>query len=457
MALDIIILAAGQGKRMYSQMPKVLHPVGHLSLLEHVYNTAGKLKPDNIWVVYGHGGAQVKTAMQHLDVRWIEQAEQCGTGHAVAQVSGYLSDDNTVLVLYGDVPLISDHTLQRLLSLGDTASGLNLLTITMPDPVGYGRILRTDDGWVIGIVEEKDASFEQKSIQEVNTGILCTRGKLLKQWLTRITNKNQQAEYYLTDIVAMAATDGVSINTTAPGSLTEVLGVNNRQQLANLERAYQLQQADNIMMAGVSLRDPARFDLRGEIKALGRDVEMDINVLLEGAIVLGDRVKIGPNVVIRNSSIGHDTEILANSIIEDSVVGSGCRVGPFARIRPDTRLSDHVHIGNFVEIKKSCIGDGSKVNHLSYIGDTDMGAGVNIGAGTITCNYDGVNKHKTIIEDDAFIGSDTQLIAPVSVGKNATIGAGSTITKDVQGDALTLSRTEQKTYSGWKRPLKQGN
>lgn len=456
MTLDIIILAAGQGKRMFSRMPKVLHPIGQKSLLEHVYDTADKLAPNKIWVVYGHGGEQLRQALPHLKVSWIEQAEQRGTGHAVAQVAGELADEHTVLVLYGDVPLIGNETLRRLLMLGEDGAKLNLLTVNMPDPSGYGRIIRNGNGQVSQIIEDRDATSEQKLISEVNTGILCTTGKLLKNWLTRINNDNQQAEYYLTDIVEMAAAEQIPIHSTMPNTLEEVMGVNNRKQLAALERYYQSRQADRLMELGVTLRDPARVDIRGEIDNLGRDVELDVNVILEGRVSLADGVKIGPNVVIRNAVIGAQTEILAHSLIEDAIIGANCRIGPYARIRPDTRLADNVHIGNFVEIKKSNIGTGSKINHLSYIGDTRMGGGVNIGAGTITCNYDGVNKHQTVIEDGAFIGSDTQLVAPVTVGRNATVGAGSTITRDTPADSLTLSRSAQKTVEGWKRPIKKG-
>ncbi len=456
MTLDIIILAAGQGKRMVSRIPKVLHPIGRKSLLEHVYQTANQLNPDKIWIVYGHGGEQVQNAMQHLQVSWIEQVEQRGTGHAVAQVAGELVDDHIVLILYGDVPLIRCDTLHRLLNLGETGEKLNLLTVNLSEPAGYGRIIRQGNGLVSQIIEEKDANSEQKLVTEVNTGILCTRGKLLKTWLSRLRNDNQQSEYYLTDIVGMAASENVPIHTTMPSSPEEVMGVNNRKQLAQLERYYQSRQADQLMELGISLRDPARIDIGGDIEILGQDIELDVNVVMEGQVSLADGVRIGPNVVIRNSIIGSNTEILAYSLIEDAIIGADCRVGPYARIRPDTRLADKVHVGNFVEIKKSDIGSGSKINHLSYIGDTCMGSGVNIGAGTITCNYDGVNKHQTVIEDGAFIGSDTQLVAPVTVERNATIGAGSTITRTVPADSLTLSRSVQKSVEGWKRPVKKG-
>jgi bifunctional UDP-N-acetylglucosamine pyrophosphorylase/glucosamine-1-phosphate N-acetyltransferase len=393
--------------------------------------------------------------MQHLDATWVEQREQHGTGHAVAQVSARLGDDGTVLVLYGDVPLITADTLNRLLAHGDPDRRLNLLTVGLDEPAGYGRILRNATGAVTHIVEEKDANAEQKQIREVNTGILCTSGTLLKRWVGQLRNENSQQEYYLTDIVSMAVEDGVPIHTARPNDAVEVMGVNTRAQLATLERAWQRRQAQWLMEQGVTLRDPERIDIRGEITDLGQDVEIDINVILEGKIRLGNGVRIGPHVVLRNASIGDQTEILAYSLIEDAAIGSACRIGPFARVRPETVLADQVHIGNFVEIKKTSIGNGSKVNHLSYIGDACIGQQVNVGAGTITCNYDGVNKHQTLIEDGAFIGSDTQLVAPVKVGKNATIGAGSTITRDAPADALTLSRVGQKTVDGWTRPLKK--
>ncbi len=456
MTLDIIILAAGQGKRMYSGKPKVLHSVGPYALLEHVYQTARELSPDKIWVVHGHGSDQILAAMPHLQVTWIEQPEQRGTGHAVSQVLPKLHNDGTVLILYGDVPLITVTTLHRLLAIGDPLTGrLNVLTVTLDEPHGYGRIIRNAAGEVTAIVEDKDASPAQRLIREVNTGILCTSATRLKQWVSQLHNENSQQEYYLTDIIGMAVEDNVPIHTVMPDGCEEVMGVNNRTQLAILERAYQRRQAQRLMAQGVSLRDPERIDLRGEVIITGQDVEIDINVILEGRIQLGQGVRIGPHVTLRDAHIGDHTEILAYSLIEQATVGSACRIGPFARIRPDTTLADQVHIGNFVEIKKTTIGTGSKVNHLSYIGDARVGQKVNIGAGTITCNYDGVNKHQTVIEDGAFIGSDTQLVAPVRVEQNATIGAGSTITRDAPADALTLSRSGQKTIDGWKRPVKK--
>ncbi|MGI9211635.1 MAG: bifunctional UDP-N-acetylglucosamine diphosphorylase/glucosamine-1-phosphate N-acetyltransferase GlmU [Methylococcaceae bacterium] len=455
MILDITILAAGQGKRMKSSKPKVLHCVGAYTLLDHVYQTAREINPNKIWIVYGHGGEQVLHAMPHLNVDWIAQTEQRGTGHAVARVSPHLEDNHTVLVLYGDVPLITPETLRRLLSLGEPSCSLNLLTVKLENPYGYGRIVRAENGKVLQIVEEKDASAEQKTICEVNTGILCTTAALLKTWVSRLSNQNQQQEYYLTDIVAMAVADGIPIHTTTPEGMEEVLGVNTRAQLAILERAYQRRQVCRLMDSGVTLRDPERIDIRGEITIVGQDVEFDINVVMEGNVRIGTGVKVGPHVVLKNVSIGDYTEVLAHSIIENASIGSECRIGPFARIRPETTLANRVHIGNFVEIKKTGIGSNTKINHLSYVGDAVVGQNVNIGAGTITCNYDGVNKHQTIIEDGAFIGSDTQLVAPVRVEQNATIGAGSTITRDAPTDALTLSRATQKTIEGWKRPAKK--
>jgi len=456
MTLDIIILAAGQGKRMYSSKPKVLHRVGPYVLLEHVYRTARELTPDKIQVVYGHGGEQVRAAMPHLEVTWIEQAEQRGTGHAVAQVLPCLNHDGTVLILYGDVPLITASTLRRLLAIGDTvAERLNVLTVHLENPYGYGRIIRDARGEVTRIVEEKDADSVQKDIHEVNTGILCTSAAWLRQWVRQLQNQNSQQEYYLTDIIGMAVRDKVPVHTVMPDGCEEVMGVNNRTQLATLERAYQRRQARSLLARGVTLRDPERIDLRGEVILEGQDVEIDIDVILEGRVRLGQGVRIGPHVVLRDTHIGDHTEILAYSLVEQATIGAACRIGPYARIRPDTTLADQVHIGNFVEIKKTTIGTGSKVNHLSYIGDACVGQKVNIGAGTITCNYDGVNKHQTLIEDGAFIGSDTQLVAPVRVEKNATIGAGSTITRDAPADALTLSRSAQKTIDGWKRPEKK--
>ncbi len=454
MTLQTLILAAGQGTRMRSQLPKVLHQIAGRPLLAHVYRLASSLGDNAISVIYGHGGEQVLKTLGDLPARWVEQKERLGTGHAVMQVADWIRDDATVLILYGDVPLLQQSTVQRLLHHAGEGS-LGLLTILLDNPTGYGRIIRNDKGDVVSIVEEKDATPEQRAVREVNTGILAVKGGHLKRWLGRLTNDNAQKEYYLTDIIAMAVADGIYVDTTQPGEEAEVLGVNNRQQLAELERLFQARQARSLMEQGVTLRDPARFDLRGDIVQLGQDIEIDANVILEGRIELGSGVKIGPNVLIRNASIAEGVEILANSVIEDAVIGADSRIGPFARIRPETRLSAHVHVGNFVEIKKAEVGEGSKINHLSYVGDARVGSGVNVGAGTITCNYDGANKHLTVIEDGAFIGSDTQLVAPVTVGRNATIGAGSTITKDTPADTLTLSRAKQVNVEGWQRPVKK--
>ncbi len=454
MSLEIIILAAGQGTRMRSALPKVLHKVGASPLLEHVYLLARALEADKISIVYGHGGEAVLDRLRHLDAIWVEQKERLGTGHAVMQLADDIRDDATVLILYGDVPLLGEATVRNLLSLTHDGS-VGLLTVDLDDPHGYGRIVRDEAGEVLRIVEEKDATAQERLIQEGNTGILALNGGRLKQWLGRLENKNAQGEYYLTDVIALAVKDGVAVRTVRAASVDEVLGVNNRQQLAHLERVYQSAWAERVMLQGVTLRDPGRFDVRGTLESVGQDVEIDINVLLEGRVSIGDRVSIGPNCVIRDSVIGDDVVIHAHSVIEEASVGRGCRVGPFARLRPATELGAEVHVGNFVEIKKSNVAEGSKINHLSYVGDARVGAGVNIGAGTITCNYDGANKFLTVIEDGAFIGSDTQLVAPVTIGRNATIGAGSTITRDAPADALTLSRVKQVTLDGWKRPAKQ--
>lgn len=454
MKLQTIILAAGQGTRMRSQRPKVLHEIAGRPLLAHVHCLAASLGDNDISVIYGHGGDQVLKALGDLPARWVEQKERLGTGHAVMQVADWMKDEVTVLILYGDVPLLQLGTVQRLLHHAGEGS-LGLLTIHLANPTGYGRIIRNANGDVASIVEEKDATPEQRTVCEVNTGILAVRGSHLKSWLGRLTNNNAQKEYYLTDIIAMAVADGIYVDTTQPEEEAEVLGVNNRAQLAELERLFQARHARSLMDQGVTLRDPARFDLRGDIVQMGEDIEIDVNVILEGRIELGSGVRIGPNVLIRNASIAEDVEILANCVIEDAVIGAGSRIGPFARIRPETRLSAHTHVGNFVEIKKAEVGEGSKINHLSYVGDARVGSGVNIGAGTITCNYDGANKHLTVIEDGAFIGSDTQLVAPVTVGRNATIGAGSTITKDTPADTLTLSRAKQINVEGWQRPVKK--
>ena len=454
MSLEIIILAAGQGTRMKSDLPKVLHSIGHLPLLEHVHRLGKTLLPEKISIIYGHGGDQVLSRLAHLDAIWVEQKERLGTGHAVMQLADDIGEHSTVLILYGDVPLLKHETVKELLAVTRDGS-LGLLTVQLDDPHGYGRIIRDGDGKVLRIVEEKDATTEERAIKEGNTGILAVNGGQLRDWLLRLTNDNAQGEYYLTDVIGLAVNDGIGVKTVHAGSVDEVLGVNNRQQLAHLERVYQMAWADKLMLQGVTLRDPARFDVRGDIESLGQDVEIDVNVVLEGRIRLGDRVRIGANTVIRDSEIGDDVQIMANTVVDNAIVGSGCRIGPFARLRPETELGEDVHVGNFVEIKKSRVANRSKINHLSYVGDAVVGRDVNIGAGTITCNYDGANKFQTIIEDGAFIGSDTQLVAPVRIGRNATIGAGSTVTRDAPEDALTVSRAKQVTREGWQRPTKK--
>ena len=451
-ALNIIILAAGQGSRMKSQLPKVLHPLGGQPLLGHVINTARSLKPNRIVVVYGHGGEQVPQAIEGDDLVWVKQEEQKGTGHAVAQAMPELDDDGTVLVLYGDVPLTQQLTLAELKIDGNKALGL--LTVHLFDPKGYGRIVRDTQGSVTRIVEEKDADDQVCQICEVNTGILAVNGGLLRNWLGKLGNNNAQGEYYLTDIIAMAVADGVEVKTSHPGNEEEVLGINSRSQLAFLERYYQQQQAETLMAAGVTIIDPARLDIRGEV-SVAQDVILDINVVLVGKVEIGEGVYIGPGCVIKDSVIGAGTQIQPMSVIEQARIGEDATIGPFARIRPGTELAASTHIGNFVEIKNSQVDEGSKINHLSYVGDSTVGKRVNIGAGTITCNYDGAHKHRTIIGDDVFIGSDTQLVAPVEIGAGATVGAGTTVTVDVPAEELTISRVKQKTISGWKRPTKE--
>lgn len=449
--LNIVILAAGQGTRMKSSLPKVLHPLAGLSLVQHVINTSKKLKPEIINVVYGHGGEQVQQQINDPDINWVLQAEQLGTGHAVDQVKDQLKDEQLVLILYGDVPLIKNETLIKLLD--QAKDGFSLLTVKLDNPQGYGRIVRNKDGSVENITEEKDASEEIKKISEVNTGILAVKASLLKGWLSQLDNSNAQKEYYLTDVIAMAVKDNFTVHTTQPDNEYEVMGVNNRLQLSELERYYQQEQANKLMTDGITLADPARIDIRGEI-IHGQDISIDINTVFEGNVYIGNNVSIGANCVIKNSKIADDVVILPMSILDNASVGKGSKVGPFARLRPGAVLSENTHIGNFVEIKKSFIGLGSKVNHLTYVGDSLVGKNVNLGAGTITCNYDGANKHQTIIEDNVFVGSATQLVAPVKIGKNVTIGAGSTITMDVADDELVITRVKQKSIRGWKRPVK---
>ncbi len=452
MGTTAIILAAGKGTRMRSVLPKVLHKVAHMPLLEHVYHTAKTIPDCKVGIVYGHGGELVLEELNHLKAEWLEQREQLGTGHAVKQALPVVSENDTVLILYGDVPLTLSSTLNDLVTASQE-TGFSLLTVTLENPAGYGRIVRNSEHFIERIVEEKDADDAIKSISEVNTGMMAVSGKHLNKWLGQLSNDNAQGEYYLTDIVEMAVTDNIEIKSIQPENEYEVLGVNNRLQLAELERFYQLKHADELMTAGVTLKDPARIDVRGDLE-VGQDIIVDVNVIFEGNVSLSDKVKIGPNTVIRNSQIGENVEILANCVIEDAVIGKGTKIGPFARIRPGTKLAENVHVGNFVEIKNSNVANGSKVNHLTYIGDTDIGKDVNIGAGTITCNYDGANKFRTVIGDNVFIGSDTQLVAPIEIADGATIAAGTTVTKNAPAGQLTLSRTKQVSISGWKRPVK---
>ena len=449
-ALNIVILAAGKGTRMYSDKPKVLHALAGKPLVQHVLDCAASLQPQQVCVVYGHGGEAVPQAMQQYGARFVIQEPQLGTGHAVQQAMPHLKDDSRTLVLYGDVPLIQHSTLHQMQQAGD---GLVLLTVNLDEPTGYGRIVRDAQGDVQCIVEQKDATPEQLQIREVNTGILLAPTAKLRAWLGKLGNNNAQGEYYLTDIVAMAVNEGVAVHTVQPAQRWEVEGINNKVQLATLERVWQQEVATRLMARGVTLADPARIDVRGKLTC-GRDVEIDVGCIFEGEVALGDRVQVGAYSVIRDAVIAQGTQIAPYSHIDSSEVGANCHIGPYARLRPGTKLADDVHIGNFVEVKNSAIDKGSKANHLSYIGDSTVGSRVNVGAGTITCNYDGANKHRTVIEDDVFIGSDTQLVAPVKVGKGATIGAGSTITKDAPAGELTLSRGKQVTIAGWTRPVK---
>ena len=454
MNLVVTILAAGQGTRMRSRLPKVLQPLAGRPLLAHVIERADALSPAAIHVVYGHGGEAVRAAFaDRADLQWALQAEQLGTGHALMQAIPHVADDDVVLVLYGDVPLTSADTLERLVA-GLEDHALALLTVSLPNPAGYGRILRDDTGAVQRIVEEKDATPVERKIHEVNTGIMAARGADFRRWLSGVDADNAQGEYYLTDCIGLAVAEGGRIHALACHHPLEVMGVNDKIQLATLERAYQQQLAHDLMRAGATLTDPARVDIRGSVR-VGRDVTVEPNVLFEGEVILGDGVVVGSNCILRSCTVEAGTWIHANSVIEQAHLGPDCRIGPFARIRPETRLAGQAHVGNFVEIKKSEVGEGTKINHLSYIGDSRIGARVNVGAGTITCNYDGAQKHQTVIGDDAFIGSDSQLVAPVTIGKGATIGAGSTITKDTPDAELTLSRAKQVTLKGWQRPTKR--
>ena len=452
MQLSVVILAAGQGKRMNSDLPKVLQPLAGKPLLQHVIRTAQALEPANVYVVYGHGGAQVQSALAHETVEWVLQADQLGTGHAVMQAMCVIPDDHTVLVLYGDVPLIRPPTLRTLIAIADQGA-LAVLSVDLDNATGYGRIVRNAEGQVGSIVEHKDASPDQLQIRELNTGLLAAPAGRLREWLLGLGRNNSSREYYLTDVVAGAVQAGDRVEAIRTPHTAEVMGVNDKIQLSQVEALYRREQAEELMLAGATVADPARIDVRGDV-TVGRDVSIDINVVLIGQVQLGAAVKIGPNCVISHSSIGAGTEIFANSMIDHAIVGENCRIGPFARLRPDTVLHQDVHVGNFVEVKASEIGAGSKANHLSYVGDTRVGSGVNIGAGTITCNYDGRNKWPTVIEDHAFIGSGSMLVAPVRIGAGATIGAGSTITQNAPDGELTLTRAKQSTIAGWQRPSK---
>jgi bifunctional UDP-N-acetylglucosamine pyrophosphorylase / glucosamine-1-phosphate N-acetyltransferase len=450
--LNIVILAAGKGTRMHSTKPKVLHKVAGKPILGHVIDCAKKLNPQKIIVVYGFGGEIVREAFEHEEIIWVKQAEQLGTGHAVQQAVPHLDDDANTLILLGDVPLIDAESCAKLVDAGQTQ--LAIMSFIKPDPTGYGRIVRGAGEAVVAIVEHKDASDAQRQIAEVNTGIMAMPNKHLTQWLARLQNRNAQKEYYLTDIVSFAVLDDVPVTAEITADEFAVTGINSKLDLSLIEGEFQHRNAKQLLNAGVTLADPYRIDVRGQL-ICGSDVEIDVGCVFEGDVKLGDNVKIAPYCVIKNANIKANTQILPFTHIDDAKVGENSRIGPYARLRPGTILQADTHVGNFVELKNAQVDIGSKINHLSYVGDTTIGKNVNIGAGTITCNYDGANKHRTVIEDGAFIGSDTQLVAPVTVGKNATIAAGSTITKDVPTGGLTVCRAkEQKTYVSWQRPQK---
>lgn len=453
MPLSIVILAAGQGKRMKSDLPKVLQPLAGEPLLSHVLRTARGLDAAAVHVVIGHGGDQVKQALASEPVNWVMQSEQLGTGHAVAQAMPAIPEDHDVLILYGDVPLVRQATLAQLVEQCSQQS-IGLLTVVLPDPTGYGRVVRDGAGNVVRIVEQKDANTKERAINEVNTGLMIAPARALRKWLAALKNDNAQGEYYLTDIIVMAVREGLRVNAVIAPTQTEVLGVNDKVQLAELEAALRVERARGLMLEGVTLADPARIDVRGQV-SVGRDVYIDVNAVLIGKVALGDRVHIGPNCYLKDCRIDADTQIHANCVIDRAAVGPRCSIGPFARLRPESVLHEEVHIGNFVEVKKSEIGAGSKANHLTYLGDATVGRKVNVGAGTVTVNYDGVNKWRTQIEDGAFIGSGSMLVAPITVGANANTGAGSTITRDAPPGKLTLGRARQVTIEGWKRPQKK--
>ncbi|VTU05692.1 bifunctional N-acetylglucosamine-1-phosphate uridyltransferase/glucosamine-1-phosphate acetyltransferase [Actinobacillus porcinus] len=450
--LSVVILAAGKGTRMYSDLPKVLHKVAGKPMVKHVIDTAKQLSADQIHLIYGHGADLLKARLADEPVNWVFQAEQLGTGHAMQQAAPFFKDDENILMLYGDAPLITKETLEKLIA-AKPENGIALLTVNLENPTGYGRIIR-ENGSVVAIVEQKDANPEQLKITEVNTGVMVSDGASFKKWLARLDNNNAQGEYYMTDVIGLANQDGFQVAAVTAEDIMEVEGANNRLQLNALERYYQRKQAKALLLAGVSLADPERFDLRGEL-VHGKDCEIDINVIIEGKVVLGNNVRIGAGAVLKNVTLHDNVEIKPYSVLEDSVIGEAADVGPFARLRPGAELAAKAHVGNFVEIKKAVIGEGSKVGHLTYIGDAEVGANVNVGAGVITCNYDGANKFKTIIGDDVFVGSDSQLVAPVTIEKGATIGAGSTITKNVAENELVITRVPQRHIQGWQRPTKK--
>lgn len=453
MTLSIVILAAGKGKRMASTLPKVMHPLGGVSMLERVVQTAQTLQPKKIHVVYGNGGSTLPESLPNLSVNWVFQKEQLGTGHAVMQALPFCADDERVLVLYGDVPMISTHTLQQLLDETPN-NGVCVLVTEFENPTGFGRIIRDHSDNIVAIVEEKDASRTQRAIKEINTGIVTAPAKFLKNCLPRLSNKNAQHEYYLTDMIALAVEEGVPLRSVSAINSNEVRGVNDPWQLATLERYYQSERARELAYSGVKIMDPMRLDIRGDV-SIAPSTRLDINVILEGTVQIGAGCEIGPNVVIKNSTLGARVKVWANCVIEGATIEDECEVGPFARVRSETILKSRAKIGNFVEIKKSTLGENSKANHLAYLGDTTIGKNVNIGAGTITCNYDGINKWKTNIGDGAFIGSNSSLIAPIDVGANATVAAGSAVNKNVPAEKLTITRAKQTVIEGWKRPIKK--
>ena len=450
--LSVVILAAGKGTRMYSDLPKVLHKIAGKPMVKHVIDTAKQLNAAQIHLIYGHGADLLKQRLADEPVNWVFQAEQLGTGHAMQQAAPFFADDENILMLYGDAPLITTETLQKLIA-AKPENGIALLTVNLENPTGYGRIIR-QDGNVTAIVEQKDANAEQLKITEVNTGVMVSDGASFKKWLARLDNNNAQGEYYMTDVIGLANQDGFKVVAVQATDMMEVEGANNRLQMAALERYFQRKQAQKLLLAGVSLTDPERFDLRGELEH-GKDVEIDINVIIEGNVRLGNRVKIGAGCVLKNVEIADDVEIKPYSVLENAVVGEKAAIGPFSRLRPGAELAAETHVGNFVEIKQAKVGKGSKVNHLTYIGDAEIGCDCNIGAGVITCNYDGANKFKTVIGDNVFVGSDSQLIAPVTIADNVTVAAGATVTDNDEAGELVISRVRQRHIPNWKRPTKK--